>query len=172
MKMEIIPKEGTLRLRVEYLKKEWETLKKYYESRPEEYRKGYSSNLFGAGLGAEVYFCRRDSSDLCYKIEEMINEMIPANEKTEIRIIDNINEAPIYCEDGKLFLNIAVFRCVPWWSETSNRYIFEVELSDRFVYIPGIRYFRYVVKAMVKALGIYERGKKLRVIYKVEVVEE
>jgi hypothetical protein len=172
MKIEITPKDGKLGLRIEYLKKEWEALKNYYESNPNEYRRGYSSNLFGTGLGAEVYFCRRDKSDLGYRISQMVSEMIPDSERADIRVIDDINDAPLFCENGRLHLNIAIFRCVPWWSETSNRYVFEVELPDRFVYVPGIRYFRYVVKAMVKALGIYERGKKLRVIYRVEVVEE
>jgi hypothetical protein len=172
MKVEIIKENESLIFRVEYLEKEWKTLKNYYENRPTEYRRGISSNLFGASLKAEVYFCRYDSSVLCSRIEQRVREMLPDNERVDITIVDNINAPPIFCRDSALYLNVAVFRVIPTYDEQRRKYIFEVTLPNSFIYLRGVKYFRYVIRALVKELGIYEKGKKVRIVYKLEVIEE
>ncbi|MCC6005805.1 MAG: hypothetical protein LM590_15805 [Thermofilum sp.] len=172
MKVEIIKENEFLVFRVEYLEKEWSILERYYSSRPEEYRRGTSNNLFGAGQRADVYFCRHDTSSLCSRIEDRVREMLPDNERVNINITDNINAPPLFCRDNALYLNIAVFRVIPRYDGQKRKYIFEVTLPDDFIYLKGIRFFRYALKALVKELGIYEKGKKVRVIYKLEVIEE
>jgi hypothetical protein len=172
MKMEIIKENENLIFRVEYLEKEWRILERYYSSRPDEYRRGTTNNLFGASLRAEVYFCRYDTSELCSKIERQVREILPDNERVDIVITDNINAPPVFCRDSAIYLNIAVFRAIPRFDELKRRYLFETPLPNEFIYLKGVRYFRYVIKALIKELEIYERGKKMKIIYKLEVVEE
>jgi hypothetical protein len=172
MKMEVIKEGENLIFRIEYLEKEWHILERYYASRPEEYRRGVSNNLFGASLRGEVFFCRYDSSNLCSRIERRVREMLPDDRRVDIVITDNINAPPIFCRDSSIYLNIAVFRVVPNYNAEKRRYFFEVALSNNFIYLKGVKYFMYVIKALVKELEIYEKGKKVKIIYKLEVVEE
>jgi hypothetical protein len=172
MKIEIVKVDESLVFRIEYLEKEWRILENYYASRPEEYRKGISNNLFGASLRAEVFFCRYDTSDLCGRIGRRVREMLPDNERVDIAITDNINAPPLFCRDSVMYLNIAVFRVIPRFDPEKRRYLYEVQLPNDFIYLKGIKYFRYVIKALVKELEIYEKGKKVKIIYKLEVVEE
>lgn len=172
MKIEIIKENEGLIFRTEYLEKEWRALEQYYISRSEEYRRGVSNNLFDSGQRAEVYFCRYDTSELCSKIGRQVREMLPDDERVDIVITDNINAPPVFCRNGTIYLNIAIFRAIPRFDEQRRKYIFEVSLPDDFVYLKGVRYFRYVLKALIKELGIYEKGKKVRIVYKLEVIEE
>ena len=172
MKMEIIKENENLIFRVEYRDREWRILEQYYTSHPSEYRRGTTSNLFGSRQVADVYFCRYDTSGLSSRIEDRVREMLPDDERVDIDVIDNINAPPIFCRDNTLYLNIAVFRVIPRYDSQRQKYIFEVTLPDDFIYLKGMRFFRYIIKALIKELGIYEKGKKVRIVYKVEVTEE
>lgn len=172
MKVEIVKENEFLTFRIEYRENEWKRLEQYYVSRPTEYRKGVTNNLFGAGIRSEVFFCRYDTSNLCTKIERQVREMLADNERVSLAVTDNINAPPISLRDRILFLNIAVFRVVPQYDAEKRKYFFETELPNEFIYLKGIKFFRYVLKALVKELGIYEKGKKVKIVYKLEVVEE
>jgi hypothetical protein len=102
----------------------------------------------------------------------MIGEMLTGNERVKISVIDDINSPPIYVRDGYLIMNIAVFRVIPTFVPIANRYVFETELPEEFVYLPGVKFFRYVVKALVKRLNLFEKGSKVKIIYRIEVMKE
>jgi hypothetical protein len=172
MKVEVVKENENLIFRIEYLEKEWRTLEQYYASRPGEYRRGTTINLFGASLRAEVYFCRYDTSNLCSRVEKRVMEMLPNDRRVDIVITDNINAPPVFCRNNSIYLNIAVFRVIPRFDELKRRYLFETPLPNEFIYLKGVRYFTYVLKALIKELPIYERGKKIKIIYRLEVVEE
>ena len=172
MKMEIMNSGDKLTFRIEYSPREWRVLENYYETYKKEYRRGESVNIFGSGQSANVYFCRYDTSRLCEDIYHMVKEMLPPSERVKISIIDNINEPPLSVRNGELILNIAVFRAIPTFDQTSNRYVFEITLPEEFIYLPGIKYFRYIIKALVKRLELIEKGSKAKVKYVVEVVKE
>jgi len=159
-------------LHVEYSKSEWEKLLTLYESNPGIYRRGVTRDLFGTGMHAEVYFLRDSSQSLAEEIEDNIVHRVYQKEKVRIRVIDDINHPVIYIYDSNLVLNIALFRVIPNYDEREKKYVFQITLPERFVYIPGIKFFKYVLWEYVKLLKICHGNKKVKIIYKVEVREE
>jgi len=176
MRMEIIQEKNgerpTLELRVEYSKDEWEKLLNLYESSSNIYRRGITRDLFGTGMSAEVYFLRDSSLSLAEEIEDNLVHRVYQKEKVRIRVIDDINHPVIYIYDSNLVLNIALFRVIPKYDEQRKRYVFEVKLPERFIYLPGIKFFKYVLYEYIKLLKICHSGKRIKIIYKVEVTEE
>ena len=174
--MEVIQEKNGERpllvLRVEYSENEWKKLLSLYESNPEVYRKGTTRDLFGAGISAEVYFLRDSTQSLAEEIEDNIVHRVYQKEKVRIRIVDDINHPVIYIYDSNLVLNIAVFRAIPKYDEQRKRYVFEVTLPERFIYLPGIKFFKYVLWEYVRLLKICHGNKKIKIIYKIEVREE
>jgi len=180
MKIEVVQvrnqNNNTLELIVEYSRKEWERIKSYYESLPQIYRKGYSQNIFGVGVSGEVYFVsernREYGSDLAEGLDFVVSEEIYQKDGVRVRVVDNINNALIYMQNGVLVLNIALFRIIPKFDDTKNKYILKMTLPESFIYLPGFKFYRYLVKHYIKALPIYERNKKVKIIYRLEVSEE
>ena len=176
MKIEITQEKNNnqigLELRVEYSKNEWEKLLSLYEGNPEVYRKGISNDIFGANIRAEVYFLRSSAQSLAEEIENEISYKVYQKEKVRLRVIDDINRPVIYIYDSDLVLNIALFRAIPTYDENLNKYVFKVMLPERFIYLPGIRFFKYVLREYIKMLKMYHSGKKIKLIYKIEVIEE
>ena len=161
-----------LELRVEYSKNEWEKLLSLYESNPGIYRRGVTRDLFGTGMSAEVYFLRDSSQSLAEEIEDSVAFRVYQKEKVRLRIIDDINHPVIYIYDTALVLNIAIFRVIPTYDEKQGKYVLKVTLSERFIYLPGIKFFKYILPEYVKKTKMCHSGKKIKLIYKVEVTEE
>ena len=176
MKIEVVQEKNGERpelvLHVEYSKSEWEKLLTLYESNPGIYRRGVTRDLFGSGISTEVYFLRDSTQSLAEDIEENIAHRVYQKEKVRIRVIDDINHPVIYIYDSNLVLNIALFRVIPKYDEKEKKYVFRVTLPERFIYLPGIKFFKYVLPEYVKLLKICHGGKKIKIIYKVEVTEE
>jgi len=176
MKIEITQEKNNgqpvLELRVEYSKNEWEKLRALYEGNPEIYRRGTTKDLFGAGMSAEVFFLRNSSESLAEEIEDNLVHRVYQKEKVQIRVIDDINHPVIYIYDSNLVLNIALFRVIPTYDENLNKYVFKITLPERFIYLPGIKFFKYILPEYLKKIKMYHGGKKIKIIYKVEVREE
>jgi len=176
MKIEVVQENSNgrplLELRIEYSKDEWEKLRAFYEGNPQIYRKGVSRDVFGAGISAEVYFLRDSSQSLAEEIEDNLVHRVYQKEKVQIRIVDDINHPVIYIYDSNLVLNISVFRVIPKYDEIQKKYVFKVTLPERFIYLPGIKFFKYVLWEYVRLLKICHGNKKIKIIYKIEVREE
>jgi len=159
-----------LKLRITYTKKEWERIKNYYESSP-AFRKGRTTNLFGAGQLADVFLLSRETHPLLEDLLSTAQEEIRRKERVDIGIIDNINKPVIDVdEDGALVLNIALFRVIP--ELRGDSYVLELSLPKSVMYIEGFRFFRFIVKHLVRALELAAKGEKCKIVYKVEVVKE
>lgn len=161
-----------LELYVEYSRSEWERIKKFYDNNPETYRAGQSANLFGTGVSVDVYFVRTHDTMLAENIEYRIREEIEEKEHIRVSVIDNINKPLIYIENGYLILNIALFRIIPQFDQNINKYVIKLPLPAVFCYLPGFKFYRYIVKEFVKQLELYQTQKKVKLIYRLEVISE
>jgi hypothetical protein len=161
-----------LELYVEYSKSEWERIKQYYDSNPEVYRIGQSANLFGVGVNANVYFTRTHDTTIAENIAYRIREEVESKEHIRIDVIDNINKPLIYIENSYLILNIALFRIIPQYDQNTNKYVIRLPLAPTFCYLPGFKFYRYIVREFIKQLELYQTRKKVKLIYRLEVVEE
>ena len=161
-----------LELYIEYTKYEWERIKKFYDDNPETYRAGQSANLFGVGVSANVYFARTHDTMLAENIAYRVREEIESKEHIRIDVIDNINKPLIYIENSYLILNIALFRIIPKYDESINKYVIKLPLAPTFCYLPGFKFYRYIVREFVKQLELYQTQKKVKLIYRLEVISE
>jgi len=158
-----------LKLRITYTKKEWERIKNYYESSP-AFRKGRTTNLFGTGQQHDAYLLS-GMHQLLSELSEDVKEEVRKRERVDIDLIDDINEPLIYFDDdGVLILNIAVFRVIP--ELRGDSYVLELTLPKSVMYIEGFRFYRFVVKHLIRTLELAAKGEKYKIIYKVEVVKE
>jgi hypothetical protein len=161
-----------LELYVEYSKSEWERIKKFYDDNPETYRAGQSANLFGVGVNANVYFTRTHDTTIAENIAYRVREEIEEKEHIRIDVIDNINKPLIFIENGYLVLNIALFRIIPQYDQNTNKYFIKMPLPATFCYLQGFKFYRYIVREFIKQLELYQTGKKVKLIYRLEVVNE
>jgi hypothetical protein len=161
-----------LELYVEYTKSEWERIKQYYDSNPDIYRVGQTANLFGVGVNASAYFVTTHDTPIAENIEFKIRDEIMEKDHVRIRVIDNINKPLIQLINGELTLNIALFRVIPQYFQNINKYIIKMPLPAIFCYLPGFKFYRYIVKEFIKQLELYQTQKKVKLIYRLEVISE
>jgi hypothetical protein len=161
-----------LELCVEYTKSEWERIRKFYDENPETYRAGQSTDIFGTGISADVYFVRNRNTELVENIKNKIVDEIREKENIRVDVVDDINEPLIRVDSGYLILNIALFRIIPRYDQDTNKYIIKMPLPATFCYLPGFKFYRYIVREFVKELEIYNTQKKIKLIYRLEVISE
>jgi len=159
MKIEIVGN----RVRIEYLKREWEKLEKYYQMlRLQRYT---TNNLFGKGINAEVYRYVAESKRM---LVNDLQQVIYASGSYSLQIIDDINKPIMYYDSYNFYFNLAVFRVIPRLN--SDRYILEYEINDEesiFIPIPLIndirKFFKDVVKGLLKKIENIQYQVKISV---------
>jgi len=148
MKIEIVGN----RVRIEYLKREWEKLEKYYQMlRMQKYT---THNLWDKGITAEVYRYTPESRMLINDL----NTISYSNNYYILEVIDDLNKPLVRSDGSRFFFNLAILRVIPRFE--NDKYVVEYNIdSDEeeiFIPIPLLdsikKFFKDVVKDLLKKI--------------------
>jgi len=140
------------KVRIEYSKREWNKLEKYYQMlRLQRYT---TNNLFGKGINAEVYRYVPESKMLINDL----NSISYSNNYYILEVIDDLNKPLIRTDGSRFFFNVAILRVIPRLD--GDRYVVEYNIdSDEeeiFIPIPLIaeikKFFKDLIKDLLKKI--------------------